>query len=265
MSRVDKPLSKHSRENVECSNIKLHLRQVQIGEHEYRVISPRPGMAVRWATNYHHDTWHIICDTPGWKLLTRLFWGLGYEKHPNTLIWIGADSLQPVPFDQEPSRPIFIVPTTITHINRGDLQRLAHRLSQSPRSSSTIRWRTWGLSGERMHTSNFVPRHIHTDLEAGAITIRADANALCTVAEWLCLQDELGLARSRMTYEYLDDANWPAMSSHSHIEGEVQYYRDFALISRRSANARARIIDGDADIDGDILRAAVHQAAPALT
>jgi hypothetical protein len=265
LSRADKPITERSRSKVDESAIKLHRRELRVGAHIYQVLSPRPGTTALWATNYFHHTWHIVCDAAGWKFMARLFWGLACDNRPNTLVWIGPELLQPVPFDQEKSLPVMLVPSSITHVSGKELQSISAALRKHVKPTGTVCWRTWSLSGERDADDRYATRRVRTSLEAGAITVRADSLAWRTLARWLKYQSDQGLSHYPTTYEYLDDANTPNRLGHSAIEGEIQFYRDFARISRRTANARQHILDRQPGLSGEELRDAIHQNAPAIT
>lgn len=125
--------------------MKLHLREMEIGRHSYRVISLRPGTKATFSTNHFHDTWHIVTDLAGARLLARLFWGLSYQEQRGTVIVLHGEHLRPTPFDAAPSDPILLLPAHLTAMDRDALHRLKDRLNHLPAPTRTVRWRTYGL------------------------------------------------------------------------------------------------------------------------
>jgi len=250
-------MSAFNREKVEDDRLKFHVRDVRLGTRVFRVISPRPGLSMRFATNYFHDTWHIVCDGNGWRLLSRVFGSLSIEKMPNTLFWIGPELMEPAPFDQEPSRPVLIVPSTVTHIGKDDVKQLVVKLKRCRYPSRTIRWNAPPDIERVLLRWLEKPRHVETRLVGGAITIRAEALALRELS-WRTYPD-LDL-KTKTTYFYLDDARGLRWMDHGNVDGEIQYYRHFAMISRESATTRKRILDRNPVLQGDALVQEIHDS-----
>src|SRR5215467_6778077 len=94
--------------------LKLHRRLMRLDGRDYTVITLRPGTDARFSTNYFHDTWHVLSDWHGARLLGRLLWGLAYQRVPGTLVLIDRPFLDPNPFDAEPADPIVLVPARLT-------------------------------------------------------------------------------------------------------------------------------------------------------
>ncbi|MBC8142758.1 MAG: hypothetical protein H7Y38_15145, partial [Armatimonadetes bacterium] len=59
---------------------KAHLRVMTLNGKPWRVITLRPGTDAAFSTNFFHDTWHIISDGGGAKLLARIFWAMSYQR-----------------------------------------------------------------------------------------------------------------------------------------------------------------------------------------
>ncbi|MBV9864836.1 MAG: hypothetical protein JO316_05770 [Abitibacteriaceae bacterium] len=125
--------------------MKLHLRLIKIGVVTYHIITLRPGTQVAYSTNYFHETWHIISDMAGAKLLARLLWGLSFQKMPNTVVIIHGEHIKPTPFDADPSDPIALIPACLTHLDATALHTLKHLMPHWGPSHQTIRWQTFGL------------------------------------------------------------------------------------------------------------------------
>jgi len=49
-------------------SVKVHLRLVEIHRQTLRVVTLRPATAVRFSTNFFHDTWHIVTSHAGAQL-----------------------------------------------------------------------------------------------------------------------------------------------------------------------------------------------------
>lgn len=129
-----------------ADGMKLHYRRVRLDGREHTVITPRPGTDARFATNHYHQTWHLLSDWHGARLLGRLLWGLAYQRRPGTLVLIGAPFLDPNPFDGDRSRPVALVPSALTSL-RAPAMRELQRLAAAPARTGdgTVRWRTPGL------------------------------------------------------------------------------------------------------------------------
>jgi hypothetical protein len=144
MGIVTRPLDTHSRLTA-ASRLKVHLRLMRIRGTTYRVVTLRPGTRVAFSTNFFHQTWHIVTDERGARLLARLFWGLAFQHQPGTLVLVHGDYLLPTPFEAERSDPFLIVPTGITGIDAAGLRCLKSRLAHLEPPTTTIRWQTFGL------------------------------------------------------------------------------------------------------------------------
>ncbi|MBW3636877.1 MAG: hypothetical protein KY445_10535 [Armatimonadetes bacterium] len=129
--------------------LKLHLHLVPVGDTLFRVLTPRTGTQIRFSTNFFHETHHILSDFAGAQFLSRLMWGLAFQKQPETLIYIGGEFLAPTPFDAEPSDPIALVPAHLTALNAKKFAVLRAKLKNLGPPATTVRWRTWGLDEMR--------------------------------------------------------------------------------------------------------------------
>jgi hypothetical protein len=126
--------------------LKVHLRVLDLHRTTLRVVTLRPQTAVRFSSNYFHDTWHILAGTDGAVLLGRLLWGLAFQRQPGTVFLIDAPHLVPTPFEADPPDPILLVPDGLTQVSDDVLRALKLRLRRAPGALSTIRWHTFGMT-----------------------------------------------------------------------------------------------------------------------
>src|SRR5690242_21771901 len=93
---------------------------------DHTVVTLRPGTDARFSTNRYHETWHILSDWHGARLLGRLLWGLAYTRTPDTVVVIDGAVLDTDPFEGNAADPILLVPaylTALTHKSAGELRR----------------------------------------------------------------------------------------------------------------------------------------------
>lgn len=125
--------------------MKLHLRLVKVRGNTFRLVTLRPETSVAFSTNYFHETWHILSDAHGARLLARLMWGLSYQRQPGTIIVIHGEHIKPTPFGAERSDPIALLPPGLTKQDAKTLRQLFRQLKHLGPSQSTVRWHTFGL------------------------------------------------------------------------------------------------------------------------
>jgi hypothetical protein len=125
--------------------LKVHLRLLRLGGGTYRVITLRPGTPAAFSTNYFHNTWHVVTDMAGARLLARLLWGLAYQRHPGTLVLVHGEHLRPTPFEAERSGPFVLAPAGLTRLDASALRRLKALLPRLGPPTHTARWLTFGL------------------------------------------------------------------------------------------------------------------------
>lgn len=226
--------------------LKLHRRTMVLDGRVYTVISLRPGSDFRFATNRFHDTWHVLSDWRGARVLARLLWGLAFQRRPGTLVVLDPAHLDPNPFDGAPSDPIVLVPSDLTVLTKGAAVALRRRLPWRERCEGTVRWQTFGLAeevaadaarramslGER--GADYCPRPTgwsRVDRIGGLITIfgapdqlRAMASNLATLGTY---------AYQGMDYHYLDEAE---------CNGEVQIFRQYRNQVTAARRARADLL-----------------------
>jgi hypothetical protein len=116
-----------------------------LGGSKYAVLSPRPSAEARFATNRHHDTWHIVTDVAGAHLLARLCWAMAFQRHPGTVIAIDPLLMVPNPYDADPSAPIVIVNNDLGSFDRKAAASLRAALPFRSPSEGTVVLQTRGL------------------------------------------------------------------------------------------------------------------------
>jgi hypothetical protein len=235
-----------------ADGMKLHYRRVRLDGREYTVVTPRPGTDVRFATNRYHETWHVLSDWHGARLLGRLLWGLAYQRRPGTLVLIGAPFLDPNPFDGEGSRPIALVPSALTSLRAPavrQLQRLASA-SQARPGDGTVRWQTPGLDEAvadqeaRQELSRAglwhlldrpwrppAEREVGVRMIGGLLTVAGRPEALRDVAVDVFM---LG-AWARRGMDYTQIGPWL-------YDGEVQVFADYRRRVSAARQARAEVL-----------------------
>ncbi len=127
------------------ARLKMHLRLVSVGAYPYHLVMLRPGTRAGFSTNFFHQTWHLVTDQPGARLLARLLWGLSYQRQPGTLLLVHGDHLLRTPFEAERSDPFLLAPASLTPLDPERLRALKNRLARLGPPARTIRWQTFGL------------------------------------------------------------------------------------------------------------------------
>ena len=243
-----------TRSAANATALKVHLRVVPIGHTTYRVVTLRPSMGVRFASNYFHDTWHIVTGIAGAHVLGRLLWGLAFQRQPGTLVMIDAPHLVPTPFEADPSDPVLLVPAGLTRFDADDLARLGRTLRRAPVAPRTIRWHTFGMraafAGEPPHRPCHArPRPVEV---LSRERMSRTAAFVCYTAPPALLRDH-GRGIFRIAGERYGSYHPLAEHRHGrwHFDGEVQILPDFD-----EAVARREVI-GDRAIASEVARQAV--------
>ncbi|MFE7800284.1 hypothetical protein [Nocardia sp. NPDC057440] len=226
--------------------LKLHRRTMVLDSRVYTVISLRPGSDFRFSTNRFHDTWHVLSDWRGARVLARLLWGLAYQRRPGTVVVIDPEHLDPNPFDAAPADPIVVVPSDLTVFTRAAAVALRRQLPFRQRSEGTVRWQTFGLRqavdelrewrsqgpGERIwrhHDRRTGSAWV--DRIGGLITVFGTPDQL---RSWATDLATLGTyAHDGMDYTYLDEAD---------DNGEVQIFRQYRRKVNIASQARAEVL-----------------------
>ncbi|WUI66756.1 hypothetical protein OHQ90_29680 [Nocardia sp. NBC_00403] len=245
--------------------MKLHRRTMVLDSRVYTVISLRPGSDFRFSTNRFHDTWHVLSDWRGSRVLARLLWGLAYQRRPGTVVVIDPEHLDPNPFDAAPADPIVVVPSDLTVFTRAAAVALRRQLPFRQRSEGTVRWQTFGLQqavdelrewrsqgpGERIwrhHDRRTGSAWV--DRIGGLITLFGEPGQL---RSWATDLATLGTyAQDGMDYTYLDEADY---------NGEVQIFRQYRRKVNIASQARAEVLARGGGEAGDLDRAIWARAA----
>ncbi len=263
----------------EAARMKVHLRLLPLAGRTYRVVTLRPCSHARFSTNYFHDTWHIVSDTAGARLLARLLWGLAYQKQPGTLALLHGPHLAPTPFDGARSDPVVLVPAGLTPVSADAFRQLKARLGRLG-PTQTIRWHTFGLDLELAAREADEKTEL---LAASSLLWRPGFEAvrsaermgkvgglLCYSAPPLVLRDQAAIvARMRtgpgknqgMDYHYLADGPGAA----HYADGEVQIFHGYReRVSAASAARREVLTRPDAPADADELETRISRRRDAI-
>ena len=249
---ANRKTQRYGKRKIVSDRMKLHLRVLNLRGVCYRLVTLRPHSEVAYSTNYFHDTWHILSDQYGAKLLARLLWGLSFQRIPGTAILIHGEHIKPTPFGAEPSDPIFITNSSLLGNSKKSLSVLRDHLKYLGPSQCTVRWHTFGLDTalqREFQRGPYDPTIEHTDHDwthhrqskrlwqeenmyryGGFVCYSAPPEILRHRALTIAQMDPTDYG---MDYYYMADRNcyrWP--------DGEVQIFSDYK--ERRSAAAEAR-------------------------
>ncbi|MEV0292432.1 hypothetical protein [Nocardia sp. NPDC050710] len=232
--------------SADTDTLKLHRRTMVLDGRLYSVLTLRPGGDVRFATNRYHNTWHVLSDWRGARVLARLLWGLAYQRRPGTLVVIDPGHLDPNPFDAATSDPIVLVPSDLTVFTRAAAVALRKRLPLRDRSAGTVRWQTFGLKPALARwlarrspdpgavVSHYVAEPVgwtRIDRLGGLLVIYGAADHL---RDWATCLMRLGTyAQDGMDYLYLD---YPV------VDGEVQIFRQYRREVNIARQARREVL-----------------------
>jgi hypothetical protein len=236
--------------------IKLHRHVIRLGGAPYTVITLRPGTDVHFSNNRYHETWHILSDPLGARLLGRLLWGLAYQRVPRTLVLIERPHLDPTPFDAAPADPIALVPAWLTPLPTRDARELRKRLPLT-RPAGTVRWHTPGLAAAAAAEPGTWPsmpgsgREWRAGAGGGRHRIERAGGLLIFAATPPVLRDWavdvylLGEPpNSPMDYRYI---GWPygmAYTDLGRTDGEVQIFADYRQRVSAARVARREVLAG---------------------
>jgi hypothetical protein len=257
--------------------MKLHLRTLTLAGRTYRLITLRPGTDARFSTNYFHDTWHILSDGDGARLLARLLWGLAYQRQEGTLIALYGEHLWPTPFDADPSQPILLMPVPLTVPDAHAFRALKDRLPRLGPPDGTVRWQTFGLDQE-VAARNAREGHflIPSRNQDARRLWNQERMTLC--GGWICYAAPLPILRDQAAsvaqisswmprfnmgydaYHYLAD-----QGGHRHPgDGEVQIFPDYRRQVSEARVARREVRAESAYADPERLRQAVWDQRDAV-
>jgi hypothetical protein len=224
--------------------LKLHRRRLWLDGREYTVVTLRPGTDARFSTNLFHETWHVLSDWRGARLLGRLLWGLAHQRTPGTLVLIDRPFVDTNPFDAEPGDPIALVPALLTPLGGKAARQLRRRLPLTGPADGTVRWHTHGLDAEVASWRAAWDRPVggwrppwikprgfqgRVDRIGGLVTFAAGPD---TIKDWARCVFLLGEhSYQGMDYAEIDRPN-----------GEVQIFRDYRYRVSAARVARREIL-----------------------
>jgi hypothetical protein len=258
MGTVRKQLRPRNRQTLD-GRMKVHLRLFGAGPRVYRLVTLRAGTEAAFSTNYFHNTWHILSDLSGARLLARLLWGLAYQTQRGTMVLIHGEHLRPTPFEGDRSDPFLLVPAHFTRLDRDALRTLKKNLNRLGPGAKTIRWHTFGLdtaleSGRREWASLAGTEQLWRLGQRGPW--RQERMVRCggficylappAILRWQALQIHNmwvkdGNYATEMDCHFLAEAS----SKESYYgDGEVQIFADYRQRVAAAAQARREILPG---------------------
>jgi hypothetical protein len=235
-------------ETVKVQPVKLHRRHIVLDGRTFTALTLRPSNECRYATNYFHQTWHVLTDVAGARLLGQLCWSLASQRGEATIVVIDNPHLVPNPFDADSSSPIVITNADLGPLNKKALAQLKQLLPLRARSEGSVPLATSGLQRllDGGATSQLLDRHQASgvwwndhqrrgwiDRVKGIVVLSAPAPVLQWWAVRLC---ELGSTWHRGSdYTGLDH---PLKNRR---DGEVQIFEDFTAMVTTAGETRSRI------------------------
>lgn len=234
-----------------ADGMKLHRRKLRLDGREYTVIGLRPHTAARFATNYFHETWHVVCDHHGGQLLARLLWGLSYQRRPGTLVVIDRPFLDPTPFEAEPSDPFVLAPGHLTPLTAGAARQLRRALPLSSPPDGTVRWNTRGLDLMDERAKGAFWDEYRAALpdwnEPGLVTRRGGlivfSGSPLVLRSWALQARDLRIS-CRGQYTKEAEICYP--------DGEFQIFTDYHRRVSQAVEARREVLGDPAGVQGDV-------------
>ncbi len=242
----------------------MHRRTLTLEGRPYTVLTPRPGGPCRFATNRHHETWHVLTDEPGVHLLGRLFWAMAFQRWERTVLVIDPPVLVPNPFDADPSVPIAIVNLDLGPLSRAAVDGLRGQLPFAAPSEGTVVLQTRGLDAALADLHEFFRREKRA---APVWHRRADRRWIERVNGMMVIAAPPPVLRtwgasisSPQSWEYPGDAETRDGPTDN---GEVQVLENFLERVARAQEARERLYPGRADVElSDEEREQIWKATP---
>jgi hypothetical protein len=224
------------------SRLKVHRRTLGLDHRRCTALALRPATEERFATNRFHQTWHVLSDVAGARLLARLCWAMAHERRPGTFAVIDPRYLVPNPFDADPSSPIVVVNNDLGPFSRPMAAALRHRLPFTTPSEGTVVLRTPGLD-EALAAGGRPPRAWNRHQQRrwiervhGLLVIAAPPPML---REWA-----MTVARAGTWFHEGSDYVELSWSPGDGADGEVQVFEDFAGRVATAQAARERLFPG---------------------
>ncbi len=231
--------------------MKAHLRVMVLDGKPWHVLTLRPGSEASFSTNFFHDTWHIVSDADGAKLLARVFWAMSYQREPNTIFVIHGDNVAPTPFDADPSLPVVVCPASITAPDEQAFRELKTLLKRLPPPTATVRLQTWGLDAAIADTNahesdcfGVAPDKLHPhrggDLwQKEQMTLRG--GFICYCASASVLRKQAWMIHGMEGGEWRDYRYLAEHRTHPG-DGEVQIFRNYGEKLSVAIEARREVL-----------------------
>jgi hypothetical protein len=241
-----------SMESERVRTVKLHRRHVDLDGRAFTVLTLRPSVECRYATNYFHETWHVLTDPAGARLLGRLCWLLAFQRKQGPIVVIDHRLLVPNPFDADKSAPIVIANADLAPLNRTAVTQLKRFLAQEKPSEGNVRLSTSSLDRllaadpagdclERDQQNSGVwwnehQRRSWTDRVNGVVVLAAPAPVL----QWWAI------SLSRLGSRWYQGSDYTELDHPTtrRGEGEVQVFEDFAGMVTQAMATRERLYPG---------------------
>jgi hypothetical protein len=244
--------------------LKVHRRTVLLEGRPYTALTPRPSGPCKFATNRHHETWHVLTDEPGVHLLGRLFWAMAFQRRERTVVVIDPPVLVPNPFDADPSVPVAIVNLDLGPLSPAAVDELRGQLPFAAPSEGTVVLQTRGLDAALADWREFLRRekraspawNRHTnrrwvDGANGMLVIAAPPSVLRGWGASISLPQSSG---SSSDAEHLDRPT---------ENGEIHVLEGFLERVAQAQEVRERLYPGRADVElSDEEREQIWKAAP---
>jgi len=221
--------------------LKVHRRAIALDGHTYTVLSPRPTLACRFATNSFQGAWHVVTDVSGARLLGRLLWAMAFQSRARTIAVIDPSLLVSNPFDADPSLPITILNDDLGALSRPEADDLCAQLPYSTVPAGTVVLQTRGLDAAVSDDSAAERRLTPTDTEhriegapaCGLVVMAAPPPIL---RAWGLRVSQLGIG--------FDEGSDEAVLDWSGSSGEIQVLEDFDDRVVRAREAREHLFPG---------------------
>jgi len=228
-------------------SLKLHLRYVALGRRVLRVVGLRSSETARFSTNHFHNTWHILSGCDGAGLLSRLLWGLSFQREKDTFVVIDRAHLVTTPFDGDEANMILLA-RQHDRVDADVLRAIKLRRRRKPASDVTVRFQTFGLDGAELDEQ---PKNEDVRRLGGFVCYSAPIQSMRARAI-----EVRSLTRAiAMDYCFLGEAR-----RYAHAAGEVQIFRHFDDMVSSARVARQAAI-GAGEIRTESEREAIQRDA----
>ncbi len=226
--------------------VKVHRRIVRLDGADYTVLSLRPSDSYRFATNYFHETWHVLSDIAGGRLFGHLCWAMAFQRQARTLLVIEPPNLIANPFDADPSNSIVIANSDIGAPSRQALDELRRKLPFRTKSEGTSQLNSFGLDRYAERPRTFFDEQDATGAQWRKNTVRIDRiNGLIVLAAPADNLKVWGVELAGIGTSLYGGQDYASLN-HRDNTGEVQIFEDFRGMARRAALAREALFPGRA-------------------